>query len=104
MSVVRELLPRISRPKITYGFSTDADFRITNLSQEQQITQFEVMRKEAKDKLKITLNMPGRHNALNATAAIAIATDEGIAARISRAVSKISLELVAVSMCRVNLP
>ena len=78
--VVRELLPRISRPKITYGFSTDADFRITNLSQEQQITQFEVMRKEAKDKLKITLNMPGRHNALNATAAIAIATDEGIAA------------------------
>ena len=78
--VVRELLPRISRPKITYGFSTDADFRITNLSQEQQVTQFEVMRKEAKDKLKITLNMPGRHNALNATAAIAIATDEGIAA------------------------
>lgn len=38
-------------------------------------------RKEAKDKLKITLNMPGRHNALNATAAIAIATDEGIKAK-----------------------
>jgi len=78
--VVRELLPRISRPKITYGFSTDADFRITNLSQKQQVTQFEVVRKEAKDKLKITFNMPGHHNALNATAAIAIATDEGIAA------------------------
>ena len=79
--VVRELLPRISRPKITYGFAEDADFRITSLSQEQQITQFEVVRKEAKDKLKITLNMPGRHNALNATAAIAIATDEGIKAK-----------------------
>ncbi|MBL4582239.1 MAG: UDP-N-acetylmuramate--L-alanine ligase [Gammaproteobacteria bacterium] len=78
--VVRELLPRISRPKITYGFAEDADFRIINLSQVQQITQFEVVRREAKDKLKITLNMPGRHNALNATAAIAIATDEGIAA------------------------
>jgi UDP-N-acetylmuramate--alanine ligase len=79
--VVRELLPRISRPKITYGFAEDADFRITSLSQEQQITRFEVERKEAKDKLKITLNMPGRHNALNATAAIAIATDEGIKAK-----------------------
>ena len=78
--VVRELLPRISRPKITYGFAEDADFRIINLSQEQQVTQFEVVRKEATDKLKITFNMPGRHNALNATAAIAIATDEGIAA------------------------
>ena len=78
--VVRELLPRISRPKITYGFAEDADFRIINLSQDQQVTQFEVVRKEAKDKLKITFNMPGRHNALNATAAIAIATDEGIAA------------------------
>ena len=79
--VVRELLPRISRPKITYGFAEDADFRIINLSQEQQITQFDVVRKEAKDRLKITLNMPGRHNALNATAAIAIATDEGIKAK-----------------------
>ena len=56
--VVRELLPRISRPKITYGFAEDADFRIMNLSQEQQVTQFEVVRKEAKDKLKVTLNMP----------------------------------------------
>ncbi|MDA1291597.1 MAG: UDP-N-acetylmuramate--L-alanine ligase, partial [Proteobacteria bacterium] len=56
--VVRELLPRISRPKITYGFAEDADFRITNLIQKQQVTQFEVVRKEAKDKLKITLNMP----------------------------------------------
>lgn len=78
--VVRELLPLIRRPTITYGFAEDADFRITNLSQERQTTQFEVVRKEAKDKLKIILNMPGRHNALNATAAIAIATDEGIKA------------------------
>ena len=78
--VVRKLLPSISRPKITYGFAEDADFRITNLSQVQQMTQFDVLRKEAKDKLKITLHMPGRHNALNATAAIVIATDEGISA------------------------
>jgi UDP-N-acetylmuramate--alanine ligase len=76
--VVREILPRISRPKITYGFAEDADFRITNLTQQQHITEFEIVRKEAKDSVKISLNMPGRHNALNATAAVAIATDEGI--------------------------
>lgn len=79
--VVRELLPSISRPKITYGFSEDADFRITELSQRKGTTEFEVVRREANDNLKITLNMPGHHNALNATAAVAIATDEGIKAK-----------------------
>jgi len=78
--VVREILPLISRPKLTYGFSEDADFRVENLSQDKRKTQFDVVRKEANDTLQITLNMPGRHNALNATAAIAIATDEGIEA------------------------
>jgi UDP-N-acetylmuramate--alanine ligase len=75
---VREILPRISRPKLTYGFSKDADFRIKKLSQFKSITEFEVVRPDKKKPLKISLNMPGRHNALNATAAIVIASDEGI--------------------------
>ncbi len=78
--VVREILPRVSRPKITYGFAEDADFRITKLRQSEGTTEFSINRKEARDKLNITLNMPGRHNALNAAAAVAIATDEGIKA------------------------
>jgi len=75
---VREILPSISRPKITYGFSKDADFRITKLTQKEDITDFQVSRPDKKSALKITLNMPGKHNALNATAAIVIASDEGI--------------------------
>lgn len=75
---VREILPSISRPKLTYGFSKDADFRIVNLVQSGSITKFEVLRRDQDEPLKITLNMPGRHNALNATAAIVIASDEGI--------------------------
>lgn len=75
---VRELLPRISRPKLTYGFSQDADFRIANLEQQERITRFDVYRENREAPLQVTLNMPGRHNALNATAAIVIATDEGI--------------------------
>jgi len=75
---VREISPLVSRPKITYGFSADADFRIENLSQQEQQTEFEVARPGQSENLKVKLNIPGEHNALNATAAIVIATDEGI--------------------------
>ncbi|MBT8145956.1 MAG: UDP-N-acetylmuramate--L-alanine ligase [Gammaproteobacteria bacterium] len=76
--IVAEILPRISRPILTYGFSEQADFQITELKQHQQHTEFTVMRPEGLAKLKFSLNMPGRHYALNATAAIVVATDEGV--------------------------
>ena len=79
---VREILPLVSRPKLTYGFSKDADFRIVNLVQSGSTTKFEVLRREKNKALKITLNMPGRHNALNACAAIVIASDEGIESKL----------------------
>ena len=75
---VREILPRVSKPKLTYGFSEDADFRIENLRQHERITEFDVFRKDKQDHLSISLGMPGKHNALNATAAVVIACDEGI--------------------------
>lgn len=75
---VRELLPKISRPKLTYGFSDDADFRVQNVRQKGMTTQFEIFRKDLGTVLQLTLNMPGMHNALNAAAAVAVACDEGI--------------------------
>ncbi len=75
--VVRELLPRISRQVITYGFSEDADVRIENYRQEGQQGKFTVVR-NGRANLDITLNIPGRHNALNASAAIAVATEDDI--------------------------
>ena len=80
-AVVREILPQVSRSKLTYGFSKTADYRISNLKQCKQTTEFEINRPGKKKPLKIKLNMPGRHNALNATAAVAIATDENISDR-----------------------
>lgn len=77
--VIDEILPRISRPVITYGFSEKADYRIVNLSQQKQFTDFEVIRPDGMAPLKINLSIPGRHNALNAAAAIVVASDEGIA-------------------------
>ncbi|MGO2342719.1 UDP-N-acetylmuramate--L-alanine ligase [Vibrio litoralis] len=76
--VVRELIPRVSRQVITYGFSEDADVRIVNYHQKGQQGKFTVVRQGRAD-LEITLNIPGKHNALNASAAIAVATEDDIA-------------------------
>ena len=75
--VVRKLLPRINRQFISYGFSEDADVRAENVSQKGMVTSFSVIR-EGKPKLNIALPMPGRHNVLNALAAVAVATDENV--------------------------
>ncbi|MBT4494439.1 MAG: UDP-N-acetylmuramate--L-alanine ligase [Gammaproteobacteria bacterium] len=77
--VVKSLLPRIQRPVLTYGFDQDADFQAFDEHQEQLISKFIVRRKQHGKDLKIRLNMPGRHNVLNALAAVAIASDEGVA-------------------------
>lgn len=77
--VVRSLLPHIQRPVITYGFASDADFQATEERQDGLSCEFTVVRKQHGGDLNIRLNMPGRHNLLNALAAVAIATDEGVA-------------------------
>ena len=77
--VVEEVMPQIARPVLTYGFSEKADYRIINLTQDKQFTNFEVIRPDHSEPLRVNLSIPGRHNALNATAAIAIASDEGVA-------------------------
>jgi UDP-N-acetylmuramate--alanine ligase len=77
-AVVRELIPQIGRFVITYGFHEDADYVISNFSQSGTQSQFVITDKEGVANT-IELNLAGRHNALNATAAFAVAKDEGIA-------------------------
>lgn len=76
--VVRRLLPRVNRQMISYGLSDDADVRAVNIRQQGLTTSFDVLRKTGSS-LQISMNMPGRHNVLNALAAVAVATDEGVA-------------------------
>lgn len=76
--VVQELIPRIARPLLTYGVNENADFRAVNFSQVGREIHFKVLRPEGFAPLDISLKIPGRHNMLNALAAIAVATDEGI--------------------------
>jgi len=75
--VVRELLPRIGRQVITYGFSKDADVVATNFRQNGGVSYFTVERAGSAD-LELSVNLPGQHNVLNALASIAVATDEGV--------------------------
>ncbi|WP_410016414.1 UDP-N-acetylmuramate--L-alanine ligase [Sodalis sp. C49] len=75
--VIRELLPKVGRHITTYGFSDDADVRITDYRQQGAQGSFNLHRQD-KPVLAVTLNAPGRHNALNAAAAVAVATEEGI--------------------------
>lgn len=76
---VQEIIPRISRAIITYGIDNpDADYRAENIESDGLRTRFVVRRPGGRSDLDVELKMPGRHNVLNALAAIAVATDEGV--------------------------
>lgn len=84
--VVQELLPDISRQVITYGFGEDNDYRAIDVVQTENQTRFTVTgslleEKSGLNNLAINLSMPGKHNVLNALAAVAVAIDEGIEAK-----------------------
>ena len=87
---VREIMPRIGRPLLTYGFNEDNDIRAVDVDQNGMQTDFTVQRK-GRDPLRVTVNQPGLHNVLNALAAIGVATDEGVSdAAICRALAGFS--------------
>jgi len=73
-----ELRESISRPVLTYGEAEDADYRAVDIQQNGLEMRFTALRPEGYAALKVRLNVPGRHNALNALAAIAVATEEGV--------------------------
>ncbi|MGE4368543.1 MAG: UDP-N-acetylmuramate--L-alanine ligase [Burkholderiaceae bacterium] len=78
---VREIIPFISRPVTTYGVDTDAQVRAVNLRPDGTSMRFDVVRVGATGELpplSVKLNLPGRHNVLNALAAIAVATELGV--------------------------
>jgi UDP-N-acetylmuramate--alanine ligase len=76
--VIRDLLLDVARPTLTYGFSEDAAYRIKDMRIEQNRSHFVIERPDKLAPLNVSLNIPGQHNALNAAAAIAVASDEGI--------------------------
>jgi UDP-N-acetylmuramate--alanine ligase len=82
--IVQNLVGRIEDHRIvTYGENPQADVRLVDVSHAGGTSLFTVAFREAAGRAaheikNIALPMPGRHNALNATAAIAIAHELGV--------------------------
>ena len=81
---VNAIIPRISKPVMTYGTSELARVRATDIRADQGRMLFNVVIKDpqlnaSKNNFLITLNLPGTHNVLNALAAIAVALEVGVA-------------------------
>lgn len=75
---VVSVLPEVSRPIMRYGQSAEADYRLSDLHQHQGQSSFVVTEQQSGLQYPVTLNMPGLHNALNATAALAVARNLGV--------------------------
>jgi UDP-N-acetylmuramate--alanine ligase len=78
--LLKAILPRARRRVFTYGLDAEADYRLRLLATpEGRFARFEVQ--TAEDVLgPFELHVPGRHNVLNATAAVAIAHQLGVPA------------------------
>jgi UDP-N-acetylmuramate--alanine ligase len=73
---IREILPRVTRPVMTYGLSEDARIRAKNVRADNGKMHFTVERiNGVTTTFDVTLNLPGQHYVLNALAAIAIASE-----------------------------
>ncbi|HEX7440715.1 MAG TPA: UDP-N-acetylmuramate--L-alanine ligase [Caldimonas sp.] len=74
---VRSIMPMVSRPLVSYGFGADAMIRAVDVEADAGTMRFTVQRKNGvrMPDLRVTLNLPGDHNVLNALAAIAVATE-----------------------------
>jgi UDP-N-acetylmuramate--alanine ligase len=76
---VREIMPFVSKPIVTYGLAKDAMVRAESVEPCGDQMCFRTIREGVAGALDIRLNLPGRHNVQNALAAIAVGTEIGIA-------------------------
>ncbi|HCY15644.1 MAG: UDP-N-acetylmuramate--L-alanine ligase [Curvibacter sp. GWA2_64_110] len=76
-AAVREIVPEVSCPITSYGFAEDAQVRAVNVRAVDGQMHFTVQRRNGVvlPDLEVVLNLPGRHNVLNALSAIAVAAE-----------------------------
>ena len=77
---VRAILPKVSKPYATYGLDDTADIYATdieNVGAQMKFTVHVQMKGHEQEPFEVVLNMPGRHNVLNALAAIGVALEVG---------------------------
>jgi UDP-N-acetylmuramate--alanine ligase len=77
---VRAMLPRLSKPYVTYGFDPEADYQARGVSATGAQMAFQCWQRGAETPLvEAELTLPGRHNVQNALAAVAVAHHLGVA-------------------------
>ncbi len=76
-AAVRDILPNVTCPVTTYGFEEGAQVRAIDVRAVGEQMHFTVQRRNGVTltDLAVVLNLPGRHNVLNALAAIAVAVE-----------------------------
>ncbi|WP_274585731.1 UDP-N-acetylmuramate--L-alanine ligase [Neisseria leonii] len=77
---VQAILPKVSKPFVTYGLDSSADIyadNIENCGAQMKFTVHVQYKGQAREPFDVVLNMPGRHNVLNALAAIGVALECG---------------------------
>ena len=85
---VREIMPGITKPIVTYGLADDARLRAIDVANAGGRMRF-VARAAGAPDLAVELNLPGVHNVRNALAAIAIGREVGVAdAAIAKALAE----------------
>ncbi len=75
---VRGIVAEIGRPVVTYGIEAEADLRAVDIHFEANGSHFTVLLGDG-TREPLHLALPGRHNVLNALAAIAVARELGVA-------------------------
>jgi UDP-N-acetylmuramate--alanine ligase len=76
---VREIIPQVSKQIVTYGFDERSNIHAKDVRADAGRMHFTAVRiNGVTSSLEVTLNLPGRHNVLNALAAIAVATELGV--------------------------
>ncbi len=85
---LREILPSVTKPMVTYGLAADARLRATDIEHHAGRMRF-IARSSGLPDLAVELNLPGVHNVENALAAIAIGREVGVSeAAIAKALAE----------------
>jgi UDP-N-acetylmuramate--alanine ligase len=74
---VRDILPQVAKPVVTYGFAEDAQLRAVDVANVGARMRF-VARSARYPDLAVELALPGHHNVQNALAAIAVGRECGV--------------------------
>ena len=87
---IKSIMPKISRPLVTYGLKNNVDIKAVNIKHEGNKVHFKVIdNKYNHNEFFITINFPGEHFVRNTLAAIAIGLEYGVSENsIKKALSK----------------